>query len=359
MGQGSLDHVSSNMAAGSQHHQQQGSILHSHHQSHYSVSSASTGAHATGIPTWDSRSNAAGSGDVGSVSKSKGVRHNKHSRSVAVQTEATLLPYPLGSTWLEGASKSSAAGAHLVMAGAEGGSSASFRQSHDDGSSAVGGGASSVADDTRSLEMRSMPSLWGSYDAAHRGGISSGGGAVIDAGASYLAGGSVSLDDGSSTSYTIKSANYALTQPHGNAAPSSKHRALSKLRHGNSSSGHHPLPSQFRDVEQILSDVAAGGGISNGRSHAVKVVLPKYAGMGNIGGSEFREPGQSYSPYASKGGASDDHSMHSRSRRSHNNSNKLQQGSLSQQQQQQQQPSPLMAVSGQGFVSPFVLPRLT
>lgn len=292
------------------------------------------GSTATGIPTWDNRHSGLDAASVsGRGSKHRNPRHGgKPSRSIGVQTDAKLAAYPRGSSWLETGSVGSivATAGGYVVAGEDGPGpgGAVFRSSHP--ASGIVQDVGSLVDDARSIEVQSMPSLWGSYDAMHRAGATSGG--SLNAAAGLVGGLSVSssLDDGSS-SYTIRTANYAMPQQqqHGAAPMNSKHRALAKIRSGRHGVGApHPPPSHFRDIEQILSDAAAGR--SAGHGHSLKGVLPPRDGLQSptasqatsVTGTSSRRGG---GPSRSLGGSA---------------------------------PSPLIAVSGQGFVSPFALPKL-
>ena len=206
-------------------------------------------------------------------------KHQRHQRSVSVQTEGTVSPYPHGSSWLDSSSHlgTRSSGSVLVVTN---GSVEHPRPGADD----------------RSLDMHSMPSMWGP-------------------------GASVSqLSMASDENYSIKSASYALPPPMNTAT--SKHKAMSKMRHNAQRQVHGP---QFRDVEQILQDAKS-------RTRNVKVVVSKQV------------DGQHQSAVS----RSADDGLRTRT----------EEGSSPQQMQFLGSNGSMMSIAGQGFVSPFSLPKL-
>jgi hypothetical protein len=244
----------------------------------------------------------------------------KSVRTVGVQTDAKLAPYPLGSTWLD---PTGAKSGMCVMTATETGGMAMR--------------PTSLLTDDRSLDMHSMPSLWGG-----------------------VGGGSVSLMSvASEDTYSIKTASYAIPQPAGaSSRMTSKHKALAKIRKGQLvSSRESAPPSQFRDLDQILSEAVS----RPARTHAVKLVMPRQTlsdSLSLLDKGAKDETSQSNSPsfthmrrseqlllQNSNGGGRVSRSTEFASRPQRLSSETPPVGAS-------------MAISGQGFVSPFALPKL-
>ncbi len=244
---------------------------------------------------------------------SKATSQARHSRSIGVQTEGKVAPYPQGSSWLDSASSAMARSSQLVVSGGGGTGSGTVMR---------------VLGDERSIDMQSMPSMWGP-------------------------GASLSLTStASDENYSIKSASYALPQPSSSAT--SKHKAMSKMRHNAQRQQQHPGGgAQFRNVEQILQDAKS-------RSHGVKLVMPKNAeghGPARLGSDEGAQPppssGASVSSSANSSLADLQYGPGPSSSSKHRSFHQQQLVSKS-----AGGSGSLMAIAGQGFVSPFSLPRL-
>jgi hypothetical protein len=164
----------------------------------------------------------------------------------------------------------------------------------------------------------------------------------------------------SEDTYSIKTASYAIPQPAGaSSRMTSKHKALAKIRKGQLvAGGGSAPPSQFRDLDQILSEAAS----RPTRTHAVKLVMPRHALSDSLsphdkGGKESMT--QPHSPPST-------HMRRSEQLLLQNNSGG---GRVSRSTEFASRPQrlssegppasgALMAISGQGFVSPFALPKL-